>query len=241
VTTDASGNASVTWTLGTAAGTQMLDVTSSIGGVTAGQASATAFPDDATTVTVTAGDNQSAVQGMTLANPVSFLAADQFNNPVPSTSITFTPSGDGSVPSATVGTDPNGLATTTWTLASTAGPNTLVATATNVAGMPSATANATGTVQIGSIAIDAGDGQVDTVNATLPTQLRVLVRDVSSNPAPNVPVTFAVTLGGGMITGANQVTDANGLATLTTWQMGTPPWPSPPATTRAPSPGIRCR
>lgn len=221
VTTDVNGNASVIWTLGTAAGTQTLDVTSSITGVTPGQASATAFPDDATTLTITAGDNQSAVQGTAVAVPPAVLAQDQFGNPAPSTSITFAPSGDGSVGASPVGTDAQGVATTSWTLTSTPGGNTLVATAPNVAATPSVTFNATATVQVGSITINAGDGQSATVNTAVANPIIVLVRDVSGNPAPNIPVTFTVTLGGGSVTGANQVTDAAGITSVTSWTMGT--------------------
>jgi hypothetical protein len=149
------------------------------------------------------------------------LAQDQFGNAAPGTSITFAPSGDGSVGASPVGTDAMGIASTSWTLSSSTGPNTLVATAPNVPATPSVTFNATATVQVGSIVISAGDGQTAPVNTAVANPLIVQVLDINSVPAPGIPVTFAVTLGGGSITGPNQVTDANGDAFLGSWTLGT--------------------
>ncbi|HWB34790.1 MAG TPA: Ig-like domain-containing protein, partial [Rugosimonospora sp.] len=48
----------------------------------------------------------------------------------------------------------------------------------------------------------------------------VLVLDANDAPVPGVTVTFAVTSGGGSVTGATQQTDANGIATVGGWRMG---------------------
>jgi adhesin/invasin len=50
-----------------------------------------------------------------------------------------------------------------------------------------------------------------TTVATPPT---VVVRDFAGNPVAGVTVTFAVASGSGTITGATQVTNASGVATL---------------------------
>src|SRR5439155_7392950 len=44
--------------------------------------------------------------------------------------------------------------------------------------------------------------------------------DLNGRPVAGVQVTFSVTAGGGSITGATQVTDANGVATVGTWTLG---------------------
>lgn len=71
------------------------------------------------------------------------------------------------------------------------------------------------------------------VVATSPTSLQatagtavaekpaVLVEDQHGNPMANVPVTFLVTSGGGVVTGGSQTTGANGIATVGEWVLGT--------------------
>jgi YVTN family beta-propeller protein len=49
----------------------------------------------------------------------------------------------------------------------------------------------------------------------------VLVRDQFNNPVPGHAVTFAVTAGGGSVAGGNAVTDASGIAAVTSWTLGT--------------------
>lgn len=56
-----------------------------------------------------------------------------------------------------------------------------------------------------------------TAVAALPT---VHVTDADGNPIQGQAVTFAITAGGGALTGANQVTDASGNATVTSWTTG---------------------
>ena len=49
---------------------------------------------------------------------------------------------------------------------------------------------------------------------------RVIVRDISGVPVSGVVVTFAVTAGGGTITGSPATTNALGIAALTAWKLG---------------------
>lgn len=48
----------------------------------------------------------------------------------------------------------------------------------------------------------------------------VIVRDDGGSPLAGVTVTFAVTSGGGSLTGSTPVTDAAGIATVTSWTLG---------------------
>src|SRR5439155_1465985 len=48
----------------------------------------------------------------------------------------------------------------------------------------------------------------------------VLVKDASGNPVQGVAITFAEAGGGGSITGANQITNASGIATVGSWTLG---------------------
>ncbi|MBK8004308.1 MAG: Ig-like domain-containing protein [Gemmatimonadetes bacterium] len=72
-----------------------------------------------------------------------------------------------------------------------------------------------------TIAIAAGDGQSAGVNTAVATAPGALVTDQFGNPVAGVPVTFAVTGGGGSVTGGNAVTGANGIASVTAWTLGT--------------------
>lgn len=70
-----------------------------------------------------------------------------------------------------------------------------------------------------------------TANGTIPTSAviaapinpapSVVVRNSRGTPLPNVRVTFLVTTGGGAVTGDSQLTDANGVATVGGWTLGT--------------------
>jgi adhesin/invasin len=48
----------------------------------------------------------------------------------------------------------------------------------------------------------------------------VVVRDALGNPVAGVTVSFAVTAGSGVLQGANQTTNSNGVATVTSWTFG---------------------
>lgn len=49
----------------------------------------------------------------------------------------------------------------------------------------------------------------------------VVVKNGSGAPLPNVRVTFVITAGDGQVSGASQLTDANGVATVGLWTLGT--------------------
>lgn len=48
----------------------------------------------------------------------------------------------------------------------------------------------------------------------------VIVRDANGNPVAGVAVTFAVTAGGGSVTGNHPTSDASGVATVGSWTLG---------------------
>jgi hypothetical protein len=59
------------------------------------------------------------------------------------------------------------------------------------------------------------------VNTDLPSAPAVRATDQYGNPIAGLPVTFAVVAGTGSISGASQVTNAQGVATATSWRLGT--------------------
>ena len=115
--------------------------------------------------------------------------------------------------------------------------NTNVATVSNtglVTGVATGTATISATVdtKIGSttvtvgtptstMAIFAGDNQTAVVGTNVSIQPSVRILNPSGQPVVGASVTFAVASGGGAITGGTQTTNASGVATLTTWTLGT--------------------
>jgi adhesin/invasin len=221
-TTDASGLATVGWILGSTAGTNTLTVTRA--GLTGSPVTftATGVTGSANTIAVNAGNNQSATIGTAVAIDPSVIVTDGSGNPVSGVQVSFAvASGGGSASGLTQTTNANGIATVSnWTLGTVAGTNTLTATSTGLIGSP-VIFTATGTTGAPStITINGGNNQTAGVGATLPVNPSVLVRDIGGNPVPGVSVTFAVTSGGGSITGAAATTDGAGIATVGSWTLG---------------------
>jgi hypothetical protein len=98
----------------------------------------------ANTITLeTSSNNQTAVVGTALANPIVVHVLDQNGSPVQGALVTWAiTAGGGSVSQATTLTDASGNASVTWTLGPNPGTNTLNATLANGA---SVTVTATGT------------------------------------------------------------------------------------------------
>lgn len=72
-----------------------------------------------------------------------------------------------------------------------------------------------------NVAVQAGAGQTATVNTAVGVAPSVLVTDAFNNPVAGTNVTFAVTAGGGSVTGAIATTNASGVATVGSWTLGT--------------------
>lgn len=139
--TASGGTTSVgTWTLGNTAGMNSLTIT--VGGLASPLViTATGTPDVPSQLTVTAGNQQAALAGATVATPVTFKVGDKFNNGVAGQVVTFAViGGGGSLASGgSVTTDQSGLAVApSWTvgkstvaqqLRATSGQFTVTATA----------------------------------------------------------------------------------------------------------------
>jgi alpha-tubulin suppressor-like RCC1 family protein/ligand-binding sensor domain-containing protein len=89
--------------------------------------------------------------------------------------------------------------------------------------------------QASQIAINAGDRQSATAGTAVAVPPSVIVRNSTNDPVAGVPVTFAAGPGGGSVTGATQVTNASGIATVGGWTLGTNTGPN---TLTATSPGL---
>jgi adhesin/invasin len=165
-----------------------------------------------------AGAAVTGTAGSTLAG-LSVRVTDRNARPTPGVAVTWAvATGGGTItPSST--TDANGEARAAWTLgtgagaqsatAAVAGLNPVTFTAAVAAGVPAAVTAA------------APLQQSATAGATLAGAPAVKVTDAYGNPVAGTAVAFAVTGGGGSLTGAAQTTDASGLAAPGGWTIGT--------------------
>jgi hypothetical protein len=169
---------------------------------------------------IIAGNGQSGPVGSVVSIRPGVLVSDESGNPVSGARVTFTPaSGGGSVIGGVVNSGADGIATVgDWVLGTTAGANTLNAA---VSGVPAVTFTATGTPgsPVRVVAVTAVS-QVAGVGTTIAPDPAVRVEDSFGNGVPGVPVTFAVTGGGGSVTSATTTTNASGIATVGSWTLG---------------------
>jgi hypothetical protein len=191
--TDAQGQASVDWTLGTASGQQQLRV-SIDGSFVSTQVTATALAEDATAFVKLSGDAQIGPVGQALADSIVVQLQDGFGNGVPGGEVTFgVTAGGGSVDPAIITTGEDGTARTSWTMgsaidaagldASTPGFPTLSFTANSVAAQPD--------LVVGAITVDpAAPTTLETVSVTA---------QVTNNGTAPTGASFAVRL---MVDGA---------------------------------------
>jgi len=195
-TTNANGEASTSWTLGTLAGSQMVIV--SADGVGPGSFTATATAGPAAQLSIVSGNNQAAGASQPLPLPVVVGVRDAWGNVVTGASVGFTvTSGGGSITPGTATSDANGRASASWTLGSQMGLQAAQATVGGVTAVLSATA----TPSIHGLnhrVVDAEfnpvTNKVITISAN-PSRLHILdpeTRALQSVDLPQVPNVVAV-------------------------------------------------
>jgi adhesin/invasin len=220
-TTDGNGIATVGgWTLGTVAGSSNNTLTATSAGLSG---SPVTFTASATPGSADAGHSTATVPNGTVGSPttIAVQAKDQYSNNLTTggATVVVTVSGANSA-SPTVTDNANGTYSASYT-PSAAGTDQVAITlsGTAISGSPYTSTVAGGTPT--TMTLNAGNNQSATVNTAVSTAPSVLVTDASSQPVAGVAVTFAVTLGGGSITGASQTTNALGIATVGSWTLGT--------------------
>lgn len=217
--TDSRGIAATLWTLGAAVGAQT--ASASVEGASGSplRFSATAL-NRVYTVSVPSngGDGQTGHLGSTLPNPLRVLVK---TGDVPASGIRVDwqiDFGGGSVFPATVTSDSAGIASTSWTLGANMGLQRAYAFVGSappgfqVVRFTATAVDTTGLIQM--TPTNSGDGQADTIEATLSNPLRVLVTR-NGNLAPSVVVRWE---GSGTISAEYVLTDEFGIASVT-WTL----------------------
>lgn len=111
------------------------------------------------------------------------------------------------------------IATVTGTglvTAKAAGSATITATVEGVSG--SASITVTGAAN--TMSINAGNNQSATAGTAVTTPPSVKITNAAGQGVSGITVNFAVTAGGGALTGATQVTNTSGIATVGSWTLG---------------------
>lgn len=224
--TNAQGIATVgSWILGPAVGEHTLAARVEENGVANNPIifTATASAPTGSQIVKIAGDSQQVPVGRLVPIPPTVAVRNSDGSGVPGVVVTFAvASGGGSVIGSRQVTDATGTASVGgWILGNLPGTNTLTASAP---GLPDVTFTATGTAGLpASIAAVSQTTQTATAGANVSDPPSVIVRDAQGNPVPGVVVTFAVTTGGGSVVGSPDTTNASGIATLVSWQLGLTP------------------
>lgn len=178
-------------------------------------------PGSPATISTIEPSSQSTIVGTTFPIPLQALVRDQFGNPVPNRTVTFTSPSTGAscnFPSSGVGT-----ATT-----NDSGVARIVAVANTIAGQYTVSATVTGApspafytltnlaAPPSSIAATRGSGQSAQVGTRFPIDLEATVSDAFGNLVPNALVRFTPPTSGPSGTFENGIdtvrTDQNGLA-----------------------------
>jgi hypothetical protein len=225
-TTAGDGHAVATLQLGTATGVNSVSVSIPGSAVPPVSFTAVATAGSAASMSVQAGDAQTAHEGTAVATAPAVLLKDSFDNPVAGVIVTFTvASGGGVITKPVDTTGANGIAApTAWTLGS-AGTNSLNASVSlsGVSGNPiTFTATATPAGAPTRVVLDTGDGQTGLAGYALNVRPGVRVLDAANGPVTGVQVDFAVSSGGGSVTGGTTATDVFGAAAVGSWvvQLG---------------------
>jgi hypothetical protein len=221
-TTDANGVATIgSWTLGTNVGANAL--TASVPQLTAITFSATGEAGPPAKARFATAPPSTARNRIALSTAPVVQLDDQFGNPVAQSGVPVTASlasGGGALRgTTTVSTDASGAARfADLHIAGTVGPRTLAFTAT---GFPpiSATVSLTGGAA-SMLAINGGDNAVALVGTAVSPSPSVRVVDADVNPVAGVSVTFTIASGSGTVVGASATSDANGIATVGSWRVG---------------------
>jgi len=183
--TNATGQATATWTLGPTVGVQTATATAGTLAAVTFVASATAGA--ATNISKSAGDAQTAPVNTNVAVNPAVKITDALGNPVAGVAVTFTVgAGGGLINAGATNTNAQGIATAgAWRLGSTVGPNTLMATA----GSLSTTFTATATVGAAAkLTLTPGTGGQLFVGQTLALTARVT--DAAGNVISSPAVTY---------------------------------------------------
>ncbi len=207
-TTDANGQAASTLSLGTAPGTNSVEVSAE------GVSETVTFTAEGIppTLTSVSGNNQMATTGTTLSNPFVVEVRDGDGNPLAAAVVTFAVlAGGGTLSNTTSTTDANGQAASTLSLGEVPGTNSVEVSAEGVSETVTFTAEGIPP----TLTSVSGNNQMSATGTALANPFVVEVRDQYDAPMEGITVKFTVLAGSGLLSATTAITDANGRAEST--------------------------
>ena len=209
VTTDASGRAESTLTLGPEPGTNTVAV--AIADVQGEQTFTAEGVRTPASLEIISGDDQQGQPGAALEMPFVVEVRDRSDNPLPDVQVMFSVTGGGGTLSATTPTtDGNGRVESRLTLGPAPGTNTVTVSVTGI--QEERTFNAEGIRIPKAFWIISGFDQQGVIGEALAHPFVVEVRDQSGEPMSGVEIMFSVTAGGGTLSVTTATTDSAGRA-----------------------------
>jgi hypothetical protein len=163
----------------------------------------------------------SAMVGQSIEELPAVIVRDAQGNPSPDVWVAFAIlTGGGSIIASSVKTDAQGIARLArWTLGTSPGLNTVMA---KVGSLPAVTFAASAAVgPLFALKKLGGDDQVAAPGSVLAIQPTVRVVDAFDNGIAGVTVRFLADPGSGTLSAATVVSNANGVAALGGWTLGT--------------------
>jgi hypothetical protein len=228
-TTNASGVATITLTTHTVAGTATTVTATTTGppAVAGTSVMITTVAGPPTQLTLTQAPSATAQSGIAFLVQPSVQLHDASGNPVSQSNVNITATiiaGGGVLTGATtVQTDGTGLAAfADLAIIGANGARTLQFSTSGASTTTASVTIAAGTAT--QIVPASSTSQSATVGNPVTSVPAVQVRDASNNPVANHPVTFDITSGSGTttpISGTTINTDPSGIASLTSWTLGT--------------------
>ena len=210
---DANGLATAAWTLGPAAGQQMVRVSHGDSTVTF---QAMAQPSDVQKLELVSGGGQTMTPGQPLAAPIVVRLSDEYNNPVPNRQLLFQVTGGGGhlVGQPQRLTDTGGLASVTWTM----GPWRGAAQKLQVTASGGATPVQGSPLEVMISGGPLPDSQLSTLTASSPviangreqSVITLTLRDATGAPLAGYTVRLEISGSGNQLTAADSLTDARG-------------------------------
>jgi hypothetical protein len=228
ISTDPNGLATTRWTLPVAVGTYTNAVSAVFSGLPPVQFTATATADAPSTIELVSGNNQSAVVGTQLANPLVVRVTDANGNPVSNVGVSWTAEVGGTVSANNTATDENGLAQVNRTLGLLPVTYTTIAAVDGLDGSPIAF---TSTATVGApsqLVIVAQPGSPVASGAVISPAAGVQVQDAQGNPVLQGGITVQANISSstpGATLGVNdqRQTNTNGRANFANLTISGPP------------------
>jgi hypothetical protein len=168
-------------------------------------------------VVVVSGDYQGAAAGATLPDLITVQVRDNKDRGMADQPVEFAvESGGGSVAPASIQTDAEGYARTSWTLGNVMGEQILQVVAGNSGNVSVVAVAQPAATQVVRL---AGDGQSGPASTPLADSVAVQVLNADNSPVQGVTVYWNVTSGGGQVSPDHGVTDASGVLRAA-WTLG---------------------